>query len=481
MDSGATEEDIPIGEVTVEFKDTATWAPPADQSVEIIENDTATTTGTYTQKTGSLRVYIEPAGAVTNGAQWRRVGTSTWLNSGALETGLPIGDVEIEYKTGITNYTAPANDSATISWEVITEVTGNYIPDVGSLTVTISPAGAVSAGAQWRRSGTSPWFDSGATETDILVGDYSVEFKDVSGWNTPANQDVTIVKDTETTTSGTYVQQLGNLTVTIEPAGAVTAGAKWRRTGTATWLNSGTTESDLPVGEVTVEFRDVPAYLTSADQAATISDSTTTEVTGTYTASPLSLTVSDEDALPGDTISVFVFLNEGTGVRAFGFDLNFDTNYLEYQPSVAKGNLVPAGFVFSSNLIGGDAVRVGGYSGTEEALDSGAGSLAIVDFLVKESAPVDTSTLLQLGNLTDDIASSSTNDGTVSVVSCVPGYDMNGDGDVTPGDALIIFKHYLGLEILADSCSLSKADANEDGDITPGDALIVFKEYLGLN
>ena len=57
--------------------------------------------------------------------------------------------------------------------------------------------------------------------------------------------------------AGTYVQQTGSLQVTISPQGAIDAGAQWRRVGTSTWQNSGTTETGIPVGQHTVEFSDV--------------------------------------------------------------------------------------------------------------------------------------------------------------------------------------------------------------------------------
>jgi formylglycine-generating enzyme required for sulfatase activity len=55
---------------------------------------------------GSLQVYLGPAAAVTAGAQWRRVGTSTWLNNEYTETNIPLGAYQVEYKE-INCWTAP--------------------------------------------------------------------------------------------------------------------------------------------------------------------------------------------------------------------------------------------------------------------------------------------------------------------------------------------------------------------------------------
>jgi len=57
--------------------------------------------------------------------------------------------------------------------------------------------------------------------------------------------------------------------------------------------------------------------------------------------------------------------------------------------------------------------------------------------------------------------------------SCGHG-DLNNDGNITPADALIAFKCYLGLVECSDC-----ADVNKDGSVTSGDALCLFKKYLG--
>ena len=62
----------------------------------------------------------------------------------------------------------------------------------GSLRVTLEPAAARDAGAQWRRANTNPWFDSGTTETGIPVGGQTVEFKAISNWTAPSNAAVSI-------------------------------------------------------------------------------------------------------------------------------------------------------------------------------------------------------------------------------------------------------------------------------------------------
>jgi hypothetical protein len=53
-------------------------------------------------------------------------------------------------------------------------------PETGSLEVTISPAGAIAAGAEWLVDGGAA-NDSGATVTNLVVGSHTVSFTSVSG------------------------------------------------------------------------------------------------------------------------------------------------------------------------------------------------------------------------------------------------------------------------------------------------------------
>ncbi len=78
--------------------------------------------------------------------------------------------------------------------------------ETSSLTVTISPATAVSAGAQWQIDG-GEWQDSGSTVSDLSVGNHTVTFSSVSGWTAPSEQTVTIIVSGQTVTvSETYTE-----------------------------------------------------------------------------------------------------------------------------------------------------------------------------------------------------------------------------------------------------------------------------------
>jgi hypothetical protein len=154
-------------------------------------------------------------------------------------------------------------------------------PQTGSLYVTISPAGANNAGAQWQVDNNGVWHNSGTTISGLSVGGHTISFNTISGWNSPANQNVTINNGSTTTTTGTYVQQTGSLQVTISPSGAVSAGAQWQVDNGA-WQNSGATVSGLQLGSHTVSFSTISGWTTPASQPVTISANQTAQPTGTY-------------------------------------------------------------------------------------------------------------------------------------------------------------------------------------------------------
>ena len=147
-----------------------------------------------TAYTGSLRVFISPAAAVTAGAQWQ-VDGGTLQNSGTTLTNLAFGNHTVSFAS-VRGWVDPANQTITIHDNSAASVTG-------SLLVTISPAAAVTAWAQWQIDG-GMLQSSGATVTNLSVGNYTVSFIAISGWKTPSNQTVSVKNKLVTTGKVTY-------------------------------------------------------------------------------------------------------------------------------------------------------------------------------------------------------------------------------------------------------------------------------------
>jgi hypothetical protein len=235
-----------------------------------------------TRPAGSLAATIEPASARTAGAQWR-VDGGAWRNSGATVTLLLPGMHTVSYKE-IPGWTRPEDQQVNIVAGQTGTAVGTYVQTstpTGWLHVTIDPAAARAAGAQWNVDGGA-WHGPGDTVAGLAPGPHTLAFKPVAGWNKPDSSTVTIVAGETGESSGLYTAQVAGLHVTIEPEAARMAGAQWRVDG-GEWRNSGDTVSDLVVGQHTVSFSDIVGWTKPNTRSVGIVTGQTTESTGTYT------------------------------------------------------------------------------------------------------------------------------------------------------------------------------------------------------
>jgi hypothetical protein len=207
------------------------------------------------------------------------VDNGTWQSSGATVSDLSVGSHTVSFST-ITGWNTPINENVTIGNGSTTPASGTYTQQTGYLQVSIYPSGAVNAGAQWQENGGA-WQNNGTTIT-LPVGNYTVSFNTIAGWNTPGNQNVTINNGSTTTPSATYTPQTGSLQVTISPSSAVSAGAQWQVDNGA-WQSSGATVSGLTVGNHTVDFNAISGWSSPGAQTVQINNGQTTPFTGTYT------------------------------------------------------------------------------------------------------------------------------------------------------------------------------------------------------
>ena len=105
------------------------------------------------------------------------------------------------------DWTAPSPVQATIESGKMTSLSGTYtIVPSGSLQVTLLPAEAVTAGAQWRVD-SGAWQDSGAIVNDLSEGQHQVEFLQVNGWTAPDSEQVTITSGQTMQISRNYMNQ----------------------------------------------------------------------------------------------------------------------------------------------------------------------------------------------------------------------------------------------------------------------------------
>jgi hypothetical protein len=174
----------------------------ANWTVQVINGAQQSNLGTFTvaapppSAKGSLIVTLQPYGAVSVGAQWQ-VDSGSYHNSGDVVTNLTPGSHTVSCKT-ITGYTTPASHGVSITGGGVATDTETYsaiVVNNGSITVTISPAAAVSAGAQWNVDGGS-YQNSGATVNNLSAGLHIISFKTIPGYLAPANISLSVASGT---------------------------------------------------------------------------------------------------------------------------------------------------------------------------------------------------------------------------------------------------------------------------------------------
>ncbi|MGO8838623.1 MAG: glycoside hydrolase family 44 protein [Limisphaerales bacterium] len=257
---------------------------------------------------GSLQVTITPAGAVSAGAQWQ-VDGGALQNSGATVANLSEGIHTVSFST-VSGWITPASQTVTISMNHTSTISANYSP-AGSLQVTLSPAGAVSSGALWQVDGGA-FQNSGATVSNLSVGNHTLAFNTVNNWASPASQTVAIVAGQTTAATGTYVAVDGSLQVMLSPPNAITAGALWQVDGGAFQTNAAIV-SGLSQGSHTVAYAAVSGFKTPANQAVTITAGFTSALTGVYVSTSTNkpaLTITAPKA--GQSVSNALFTVTGT-------------------------------------------------------------------------------------------------------------------------------------------------------------------------
>ncbi|MCC7493939.1 MAG: PKD domain-containing protein [Fimbriimonadaceae bacterium] len=102
----------------------------------------------------------------------------------------------------------------------------------------------------------------------------------------------------------------GQLRVTMLPAAAVNAGARWTVDGGATQYTSGTTLNNLSIGNHTVRFTAVAGYTTPAAQTVSVQTTPVTTVTGTYVAGGGGGVTDTADAVAPDDLAITLPTNQ---------------------------------------------------------------------------------------------------------------------------------------------------------------------------
>ncbi len=174
-------------------------------------------------QTGSVQVTLAPAGAISAGAKWNvdsganwSAAGGGWQSSGATVSGLSPGTHDVYFMTA-AGWASPVSTAITITAGATTPVTGTYTQLAGSLTVELTPAAALAAGAQWNVNGEA-WQNGGATVSGLTAGSgYTINFNNIGSWASPQSASGTISSTSATTAVAAYLQTAGASFTTLTP------------------------------------------------------------------------------------------------------------------------------------------------------------------------------------------------------------------------------------------------------------------------
>ncbi|MDO5114627.1 MAG: Synerg-CTERM sorting domain-containing protein [Synergistaceae bacterium] len=212
--SGTSAEDLDAGTYTVSFIPIDGYATPKDETVTISESaepgrNTHELSPIYAE-CGTLTVTITPD-EVSGDARWYLTTDSTKQYQSGYTLSINPGEHKIAFND-VSGYTKPADISVTIPAGTSVDKTGEYKKiETGTITVTIQPD-AVAADARWHVDGDTNIYQSGQTAT-VAVGDHTVKFSAVNGYNTPADMQVTVAAGGAEALTATYAAH----TSPIEP------------------------------------------------------------------------------------------------------------------------------------------------------------------------------------------------------------------------------------------------------------------------
>jgi hypothetical protein len=188
-------------------------------------------------------------------------------------------------------------------------------PETGSIKITTEPDNAkweVYYWPEWR----GPYV-SGQKVGGWLTGSKDIRFTDVDGCETPSDISVNVTANETVYQTVKYdctQPNAGSIKVTIEPAKARDAGAKWKAdvggfTGWVGPIESGKTVNGFALGSTPISFTDVDSCTTPPDTSVIVKANDVVSVTGKYICPDV---CSGKDC-PGDVVTLKVKVNgDGT-------------------------------------------------------------------------------------------------------------------------------------------------------------------------
>ncbi len=247
----------------------------------IAASQTFTVTSSAVQ-TGGLQETITPQTAIAAGAQWS-VDGENYVNSGTVISGLSPGTHTLQFKP-ISGWTTPATQTVTVAAGQTTPYSAVYSQQQsGPYYLSV-----LSDNGNVYRSPIASYYAAGTTVTLDAAPNDGYKFNGWSGGASGMQNPLTITLNSNQSITANFVvaaSTLGAMQITITPAAAVAAGAKWR-VGGGPWLDSGAIATNLSIPWATVQYLAAPGFTQPNDEFVPTVAGQTTVITRQYAALP---------------------------------------------------------------------------------------------------------------------------------------------------------------------------------------------------
>ncbi len=267
-EKGETVDGVPVGTHRISFSQVDGWDSPKEFQLTVVKDSLAKAEPGYERHLGSVTVNIDGPAA----ARWSVDGEGSH-SSGASVGGIVTGEHTVSF-SDVSGWDTPLDHKLTVAKDAVTELKGVYGEHVGTVAVYIDGP----EDARWFVEGVEGAFASGDASKVVPVGDRSVNFLDVDGWDSPEAQPITVFRNVTTIAAGEYRRQTGSLTVEIQGA----QDALWSLDGEGEYA-AGEVVQGLSTGEHTVSFADAEGWVAPEPVVATVEPSAMSSVEGVYT------------------------------------------------------------------------------------------------------------------------------------------------------------------------------------------------------
>ena len=282
-----TLEDMPTGTYELTWGELDGYSlPDPNPTIGTLEKEQVLEfEGVYARQVGTIHVAAENGGLIPT---WTLTGPEsfelTWQGDSTL-TDMPVGEYSISWGE-VAGWNSPEDTMQVLEDGNSLTFTGDYDQQLGSVTVDVSPE-EVEPLSTWILTGPESFeltWQSDSTLTDMPVGEYSISWGEVAGWNSPEDAMQVLEDGSSLTFTGDYDQQLGSVTVDVSPEEAEVL-STWTLTGPEayelTWQGDSTL-ADMPVGEYSISWSNISGWVAPAGEIEVLDHEDVINFVGEY-------------------------------------------------------------------------------------------------------------------------------------------------------------------------------------------------------